>query len=469
MNFRWSVGYCKEMSGAVHINTAELFLAGQDGSNMMGSPLGVCYPTTTAEVQNAVRWARSKGVPFIARGAGTGLAGGAIPEAGSLVICLTKMNKIRSIDANRRSAWVEPGVLNADLSRQTSREGLHFAPDPSSQQSCTIGGNVANNSGGPHCLSEGVTSAHILSLEVVLPSGETCTFDAETSLFDLRGAFIGSEGMFGIATAIEVRLVQNPPHVATMVVGFASVHDGALAVSAIIAHGIIPSALEMMDAPITRAVEEYVHAGFPLDAAATLIVEIDGLEYSVIDGSRQIREIVSLFGATSFQVAETAVERARIWKGRKTAFGAIARIQPNYYLHDTVVPRKKLAEVLSQVTAIATQEQLQVMNVFHAGDGNLHPILMFDKRVAGVMDRVHRAGAEIVRVSLEAGGVLSGEHGIGLEKRDFMRWMFTENDLLFQQKLRSAFDPDGISNPHKVLPRGSGCSDTASIPPGSWI
>lgn len=469
MNFGMTFEYSKEMSGVVHTNTAELFLVGQDASNMTGNPAGVCYPTTTEEVQDAVRWARANGVAFIARGAGTGLAGGAIPTDGSLVISLTKMNRIRNIDIHRRTAWVEPGVLNADLSRHTSQFGLHFAPDPSSQQSCTIGGNVANNSGGPHCLSEGVTSAHILSLEVVLPSGEVCVFDSENSLFDLRGAFIGSEGMFGIATAIEVRLLQNPPHVSTMVVGFSSVHAGAMAVSSIISSGIIPSALEMMDAPITRAVEEYVHAGFPLDAAAMLIVEIDGLEHSVSHGSREVKEIVKRSGATSFTVAQSPAERALIWKGRKTAFGAIARIQPNYYLHDTVVPRKKLAEVLSRVTQIADEERLQVMNVFHAGDGNLHPILMFDKRIDGVMDRVHRAGAEIVRVSLEAGGVLSGEHGIGLEKRDFMRWMFSENDLMFQQKLRSAFDPDGISNPHKVLPRGSGCADIASIPPGSWV
>jgi glycolate oxidase len=441
MNFGLTFEYSKEMSGVVHTNTAELFLVGQDASNMMGSPAGVCYPTTTEEVQDAVRWARANGVAFIARGAGTGLAGGAIPSDGSLVISLTKMNRIRSIDTHRRTAWVEPGVLNADLSRRTLQYGLHFAPDPSSQQSCTIGGNVANNSGGPHCLSEGVTSAHILSLEVVLPSGEVCIFDNENSLFDLRGAFIGSEGMFGIATAIEVRLLQNPPHVSTMVVGFSSVHAGAMAVSAIIASGIIPSALEMMD----------------------------GLEHSVSHGSREVKEIVMRYGATSFTVAQNSAERALIWKGRKTAFGAIARIQPNYYLHDTVVPRKKLAEVLARVTQIADEERLQVMNVFHAGDGNLHPILMFDKRVEGIMDRVHRAGAEIVRVSLEAGGVLSGEHGIGLEKRDFMRWMFSENDLMYQQKLRSAFDPDGISNPHKVLPRGSGCADMASIPPGSWV
>jgi glycolate oxidase len=469
MNFGLTFEYSKEMSGVVHTNTAELFLVGQDASNMTGNPAGVCYPTTTDEVQEAVRWARKQGIPFIARGAGTGLAGGAIPADGSLVISLTKMNRIRSVDVQGRTAWVEPGVLNADLSRHTSRHGLHFAPDPSSQQSCTIGGNVANNSGGPHCLSEGVTSAHILALEVVLPSGEVCILDAENSLFDLRGAFVGSEGMFGIATAIEVRLIQNPPHISTMVVGFASVHEGAMAVSAMISNGIIPSALEMMDAPITKAVEEYVHAGFPLDAAAMLIVEIDGLEHSVVDGTREVKDIVLRSGATSFRVAQSTAERALIWKGRKTAFGAIARIQPNYYLHDTVVPRKKLAEVLSQVSLIAAEEHLQVMNVFHAGDGNLHPILMFDKRVDGVMARVHRAGAEIVRVSLEAGGVLSGEHGIGLEKRDFMRWMFTENDLMFQQKLRSAFDPEGISNPHKVLPQGSGCADMASVPPGSWV
>ena len=402
---------------------------------------------------------RRRNVPFVARGAGTGLAGGAVPPDGAVVLSMMGMNRIRSIDPVSRTAWVEPGVLNADLSRATAPYGLHFAPDPSSQQSCSIGGNVGNNSGGPHCLSAGVTSAHVLAVEVVLTDGSVVVLDTQGSPFDLRGAFVGSEGMFGVATAVQVRLMQNPPHHATVVVGFPTIDAGARAVSAIIAGGTVPSALEMMDAPITRAVEEYVHAGFPLDAGALLIIEVEGLRNGVESDIATCLGVCRDFGASSVRRAADEVERAIIWKGRKTAFGAIARIKPNYYLHDTVVPRRKLAEVLDKVEAIAHAEDLAVMNVFHAGDGNLHPLLLFDRREPGVMHRVHRAGAEIVRVSVEAGGVLSGEHGIGLEKREFMGLMFDEASLEAQAMLRHAFDPSGLANPGKVLPSAAGCGD----------
>jgi glycolate oxidase len=275
--------------------------------------------------------------------------------------------------------------------------------------------------------------------------------------------------MFGIATAIKVRLTQNAPHHATVVVGFPTIDGGARAVSAIIAAGIVPSALEMMDAPITRAVESYVHAGFPLDVGALLIIEVDGLPHGVEAEIDSCLTICRQHEASYIRRAQTDVERAIIWKGRKTAFGAIARIKPNYYLHDTVVPRRRLAEVLGKIGHIAAAENLQVMNVFHAGDGNLHPLLLFDRREEGIMHRVHRAGAEIVRVSVEAGGVLSGEHGIGLEKRDFMSLMFDETSLAAQQKLRRAFDPAGLANPGKVLPAGSGCGDSLSAPEGAWV
>jgi glycolate oxidase len=304
-----------------------------------------------------------------------------------------------------------------------------------------------------------VTSAHVVAIEAVLSDGSVVVLDTGSAPFDLRGAFVGSEGMFGIATAIKVRLTQNAPHHATVVVGFPTIDAGARAVSAIIAGGTVPSALEMMDAPITRAVEEYVHAGFPLDAGALLIIEVEGLRNAVESDISTCLRVCRDFGATSVRRAADEAERALIWKGRKTAFGAIARIKPNYYLHDTVVPRRKLAEVLERVGSIAHEEELAVMNVFHAGDGNLHPLLLFDRRETGVMDRVHRAGAEIVRVSVEAGGVLSGEHGIGLEKRDFMNLMFDEASLGAQSMLRHAFDPHGLANPGKVLPTAAGCGD----------
>lgn len=434
-------------------------LASRDASNIRGAADAFFLAKSVDDVVQVVRDCCRERKPFIARGAGTGLAAGAVPDRGGVVISLMGMNKIREINPIERWAWVEPGVLNADLSRATMAYNLHFAPDPSSQQSCSIGGNVANNSGGPHCLSMGVTSAHVLAVEVVLSDGSICILDASSAPFDLRGAFVGSEGMFGIATAVKVRLTQNAPNVSTMVVGFASVDDGARAVSAIISAGIVPAALEMMDAPITRAVEAYVHAGFPLDAEALLIIELEGLSHAVESQITDCTRICRMHGSTSLRRAGSEAERALIWKGRKTAFGAIARIQPNYYLHDTVVPRRMLAEVLSQVTSIAAAENLQVMNVFHAGDGNLHPLLLFDKRVPGIMDRVHRAGEGIVRASIAAGGVLSGEHGIGLEKRDFMPLMFDDASLAAQLRMKDAFDPHDIANPGKVLPSPSSCGD----------
>jgi len=456
----------------VRVGAAELNLYRRDASNFDGKTAVVCFPLTAAEVQAAVRICVLHRCAYVARGSGTGLAGGATPLDGAVVISLAKMNRILSVDAESRCAWVEPGVLNLDLSKAVAHLGLHFAPDPSSQQSCTIGGNVANNSGGPHCLADGVTSAHILAMEVVLPEGDLVTIggeDAEPLGFDLRGAFVGSEGMFGIATKICVRLTQNAPAVRTMLLDFDHVEDGTDTVSAIIADGMVPAALEMMDALCTRAVEEYIHAGLPTDAAAILLIEVAGLSHGLEDQVERIIAIGRAHGARTVRVAQDEAERALLWKGRKTAFGAIARIKPNYYLHDTVVPRRKLTEVLHQVYEIAARHELLVMNVFHAGDGNLHPLLVFDKREPGVMARVHAAGEEIVRVSVAAGGVLSGEHGIGLEKRDYMPLMFAPADLAAQGALRAAFDPTGLANPTKVLPSPSSCGDVHHVPEGAWI
>ena len=389
-----------------------------------------------------------------------------------MVIALSKMNRVLSVDPVNRLAWVEPGLLNLDLSRHTAAEGLHFAPDPSSQQSCSIGGNVANNSGGPHCLADGITNAHILGMELVLPDGSVTIIGGEEPEpvgYDLRGVVVGSEGMLGIVTKVCVRLTQNPPAVRTLLMDFTSVDDGASAVSAIIAGGILPAALEMMDRLCIEAVEGFVHAGLPLDAAAVLLVEVTGLAAGLDAEVNRVVEIGRAHGARSVRIAQDENERMLLWKGRKSAFGAIARIKPNYYLHDTVVPRRRLPEVLAKVYEIADRNDLLVLNVFHAGDGNLHPLLVFDKREPGVMDRVHRAGEEIVAVSVAVGGVLSGEHGIGLEKRDYMPWMFSADDLDAQSLLRRAFDPDGMSNPMKVLPSPSTCGDVHSIPEGAWI
>jgi glycolate oxidase len=456
----------------VRTGSTELGLYRRDASNIEGSAAIVCFPLTTQDVQAAVRAAVRHGVAFVARGAGTGLAGGATPLDHALVIATPKMNRVLSVDPVNRTAWVEPGVLNLDLTRQVTHLGLHFAPDPSSQQSCSIGGNVANNSGGPHCLSDGVTASHILGLEVVLSDGSVVMLggdELEPDGLDLRGAFVGSEGMMGIATKVLVRLTQNPPAVKTMLMDFTSVEAGAQTVSDIIAAGMVPAALEMMDKLCVQAVEAYIHAGLPLDAAAVLLVEVAGLPHGLEADTERIVAIGMANGARTVRIAKDEAERALLWKGRKTAFGAIARIKPNYYLHDTVVPRRKLPEVLRKVYEITERHGLLVLNVFHAGDGNLHPLLVFDKREPGVMERVHAAGEEIVRASVEAGGVLSGEHGIGLEKRDFMPLMFGPADLAAQASMRHAFDPIGLANPFKVLPSPGACGDVQHVPDGAWV
>ena len=456
----------------VRAEALELKLYARDASIIEGTAGVVVFPKTTEEVQAVVRLARRHGTPITPRGSGTGLSGGAVPLDDAVVIVTTHMDRVLEIDEEERVAWVQPGVLNLDLSRAVAHLGLHFAPDPSSQQSCSIGGNVANNSGGPHCLLYGVTSAHVLAVEVVMPDGSLQMLgglDPDPAGYDLRGAFVGSEGTMGIATRIAVRLTPIPPDVRTLLADFATVEGAAAAVSGIIAAGIIPAALEMMDQRITQAVEEYVHAGFPVDAAAVLLVEVDGLTGGVDAAAAAVGEVCRANGARTVRVAQDMAERALLWKGRKSAFGAIARIAPNYYLHDAVVPRTKLVEVLRAVYEIAARYDLVMMNVFHAGDGNLHPLIVFDRRVDGVMERVHAAGTEIIEACVAAGGVLSGEHGIGLEKRDYMSLVFTADDLDAQARLRDAFDPDGVCNPQKVLPAGSRCGDLQRIPEGAWI
>ena len=444
----------------------------RDASNMTGRAGIVCFAESTEDVQACVQVAADMGIPFMARGSGTGLAGGAVPPPDAIIISTTKMNKILSVDEVNRIAWVEPGVLNLDLSKQIADLGVHFAPDPSSQQTCSIGGNVANNSGGPHCLADGVTNAHIHGVEVVLPDGSISILggeEPEPDGLDLRGVFVGSEGMFGVATKICVRLMQNPPDVATMLMDFESVAEGAHVVSDIIASGVVPAAVEMMDQLCLVAVEEFIHAGLPVEKAAALLVEVVGSSAGVAADVERICQLASERGVGAIRVAADDAERALLWKGRKSAFGAIANIMPNYYLHDTVVPRHKLAEVLDQIYEIVRRHNLQVLNVFHAGDGNLHPLILFDGSVEGVFERVHAAGREIVKASVNAGGVLSGEHGIGLEKRDLMPLMFTETDLSAQADLRRAFDPQLISNPDKVLPNPATCGEIHSAPEGAWI
>ncbi|MGI9594998.1 MAG: FAD-binding oxidoreductase [Acidimicrobiales bacterium] len=452
---------------SLHSHDASVFDGGNAGP--------VCYPATTAQVQAIVRLANRFGRNIVPRGAGTGLAGGAIPLGVPVVVAVTRMNRVIEVDTVNRVAWVEPGVVNLDLTRHLTPFGFHFAPDPSSQQVCTIGGNVANNSGGPHCLAYGVTNAHVVALEVVLPSGEAVMLggvEAEPQGFDLRGVFIGSEGTLGVVTKVAVRLTKNRPEVRTLLLSFDSVRDAANTVSDVIAAGIVPAAMEVMDQRITEAVENYVGAGYPLDAAAVLLAEVDGLSGGVDIDAERIGDIGRTNNATNVRLAESEEERGLLWKGRKTAFGAIAQIAPDYYLHDTVVPRSALADVLTEIYAIADRHQILVMNVFHAGDGNLHPLLIFDGRDEGVLERVHAAGADIIAASLAAGGVLSGEHGIGVEKQQFMDRMFTDDDLDHQNRLRQAFDPGCRTNPGKVIPAGHSCADIQalrSVPKEVWL
>jgi len=447
-------------------NDASVFAEGHSGP--------VCFPTSTTEVQQVVKIAAKHERAIVPRGAGTGLAGGAIPLGAPVVIALSKMNKILEVDLENEVAWVQPGVINLDLTKHLTPFGYHFAPDPSSQQVCTVGGNVANNSGGPHCLAYGVTNTHIMAVEVVLPSGQMALLggiDPEPAGLDLRGAFVGGEGMLGVATRIAVRITPNPRAVKTLLLSFPTVDAAANTVSKIIGAGVVPAALEVMDQRIIEAIEAYVQAGYPTDAAAVLLAEVDGHPSGIEIDAATIERIGRENEALAIRVAQDEAERQLLWKGRKTAFGAIARIAPDYYLHDTVVPRAKLAQVLTQVYEIADRHEVLVMNVFHAGDGNLHPLIVFDGREPGTLDRVHAAGREIVEASLAAGGALSGEHGIGIEKQDYMPLMFSDQDLAHQALLRASFDPDCRSNPGKVLPAAHSCADIQALrqpPEGVW-
>jgi glycolate oxidase len=433
-----------------------------------------------------VRIAAAHGLPIVPRGSGTGLAGAATPIGDSLVVTTARMHQVLEVRPQDRLAWVEPGLPNLDLSNHLRPIGWTYAPDPSSQQTSSIGGNVNTNAGGPHCLAYGVTSAHVLALDVVMADGSLERFGSEgpeAPGYDLRGVVVGSEGTLGLVARVCVRILPLPPAVRTMLFGFDSVESCAATVSDLIARGVVPAAVEMMDQGIVRAAESFAHAGYPTDAAALLIVEVDGTEAGVAAQAHEVEAAARENHASSERVANDEAERALLWKGRKSAFGAVAQIAPNYHLHDCVVPRTKLVEVLSGVYAIAERHGLIVTNVFHAGDGNLHPLFSFDRTVPGTLERVLQASDEVVRLCVDAGGSLTGEHGIGLEKRDFMPLVFSAQDLAAQACVRSAFDPDGRMNPQKVLPDGARCGDFAvaatgsgdaaadarDLPEGSWI
>lgn len=423
-------------------------------------PTAVVFPTTTEDVVAIVKLANKHGVPFVARGAGTGLSGGALALDAGIVVEMNRMNKILEIDYVNQRAVVQPGMVNLHLSLATADAGYYYAPDPSSQGSCTIGGNVAENSGGPHTLKYGVTTNHILGLEVVLPNGDVVQLGGptlDTPGYDLTGLFVGSEGTFGIVTKVTVRLLRKPEALKTILATFAAVDDASNAVSGIIASGIIPAALEMMDNLAIQAVEAATGAGLPLDAAAVLLIELDGIADGMEEDASRIAEVCHQSGCKHVRVAKDEAERALLWKGRKEAFGAIGRLTPNYYTHDGVIPRTRLPEALQRLQAISHKYSLRIANVFHAGDGNLHPLVLYNEKDADELARTLQAGEDILRTCVDLGGVLSGEHGIGLEKKNCMPWLFTDDDLEVMLKIRQVFNPDNLCNPGKLLPLRGRC------------
>jgi glycolate dehydrogenase FAD-linked subunit len=411
------------------------------------------------DVQAVVRLCHAHGVPFVARGAGTGLSGGALPVAGGVVISLARLNRLLEIDFDRARIVVEPGVTNLDVTRAVADAGWFYAPDPSSQQVCTIGGNVAENSGGAHCLKYGFTVNHVLAVDVVLPDGELVTLSRDDEGPDLLGAFIGSEGTLGIAVRVTLRLVRVAESIRTLLAGFRTTDDAGEAVSHVIAAGIVPAAIEMMDALSIEAVEAAVQAGYPEGAGAVLIVELDGPPAQVVEDTLAVERICRECGAFEFHAAETADERARIWRGRKSSFAAMGRISQSYYVQDGVVPRTRLPEVLRRIAALSDEYGLRIASVFHAGDGNLHPLVLYDERAPGEAERAEQAATAILDACIEMGGSLTGEHGVGVDKMCSMPKLFGADDLAAMQRLRRAFDPAGLANPGKVFPTPRLCGE----------
>ncbi|HXJ59548.1 MAG TPA: FAD-linked oxidase C-terminal domain-containing protein [Verrucomicrobiae bacterium] len=425
----------------------------------------VVLPRNTAEVAAVVKLCAQHQLPIIPRGAGTSLSGTVLAVTGGVMIALTRMNRILDIDYRNRRALVESGVVNAWVTNAVKGRGLFYAPDPSSQPACTIGGNIGTNSGGPHTLKYGVTTNHVLGFELVLPDGEVVWLGAapdggeDVGGYDLRGAAIGSEGMFGIVTRALVRLVRAPQGYKTMLAVFETVDDASATVSDIIGAGIVPGALEMMDQLITQAVEAAYHFGFPLDAGAVLIVELDGLTAGLEAQAAQVNQICRNHRAREVRLAADDQARADLWKSRKRAFGAIGRLSPNFITQDGVVPRSKLPEMMRFIQRCSEKYRLRIPNVFHAGDGNLHPLILYDERDADQVRRALAASDEILTQCVALGGSVTGEHGIGVEKMDFMSKQFTPDDLEAMRMLRRAFDPAGRCNPHKMFPGSKRCAD----------
>lgn len=445
----------------------DLALYEYDGSVDKGRPDMVVFPRSREDVVAIVRIAAEHGVPLVGRGAGTGLSGGAIPRQGGLIVGFARMNRIVEIDLESERAAVEPGVVNLDITLAVQPQGYFYAPDPSSQRACTMGGNVAENAGGPHTLAYGVTTNHVLGLEFVLPDGAVMAAGGKESDlpgYDLTGLLTGSEGTLALVTKVVVRLMRKPEMVKTILAIYDDVADCGATVAEITARAIVPVAVEMLDGVMLRMVEEATHAGYPMDAAAVLLIELEGLRETVEEQVAQVREVCQTCRAREVRVAQTAEERELLWKGRKNAFGAVGRVSPFYYVQDGVVPRTQIAPALHVIGEVGRKYGLTISNIFHAGDGNLHPIILFDARKPGDLDKAKAASAEILEHCIQVGGSITGEHGVGMEKNHMMDRQFRPETLEMMRAFKQLFDPQGRLNPGKMLPTGKGCLEIRQPP-----
>ena len=453
------IGHDGVITDSMQLRTYE-----SDGlTNFRVEPTAVLLPNSADQIQAVVRICHRERIPFVARGAGTGLSGGALPIKDGVVISLARLNRILEVDIPNARVVVEPGVINADVTQRVAPHGYFYAPDPSSQSVCTIGGNVAENAGGAHCLKYGFTVNHVLALEVVLPDGSLVHLGGaalDQPGYDLTGVFVGSEGTLGIATKITLRIVKRPEVIQTLLAAFDSTDQAGAAVGAIIAAGILPAAIEIMDRLSIVAAEAAVHAGYP-DCGALLLVELDGPDAEIEALMAQVRALCTDCGAWELRLAQSNAERATVWKGRKAAFAAMGRISPNYIVQDGVIPRTALPQVLREIERLSAAAGLRVANVFHAGDGNLHPLVLYDRKIPGQEHAAEELAFAILRLCVEAGGSITGEHGVGQEKKPFMSVMFAEPDLETMQLVRCAFDPHHLSNPDKVFPRPRLCGERA--------
>jgi glycolate oxidase len=463
------IGELRKLLGTGHVLSGEqeLRLYEYDGSIETARPDAVVFPGDTEDVVRVVQFANRHNIPLVGRGAGTGLSGGALARRGGIIVAFTRMNRILEMDAENQRAVVQPGVVNSDVSEAAARFGLHFAPDPSSQRASTIGGNISENAGGPHTLAYGVTANHVLGLELVMPDGGVVRIGGNAPMaggYDITGLLVGSEGTLAIITEATLRLTRLPEAIETLLAIFDTVDDATQSVVDITARGITPAACEMLDGWTLRAVETWAHAGYPMDSAAVLLLEVDGLAEAVGPEAEAITDVCRTNHAREVRRAGNAQERELLWKGRKNAFGAVGRLSPTYYVQDGVIPRTRLPETLRRIAEIGRQRGFEIGNIFHAGDGNLHPIILFDARKPGERERAVAAADQIIEYCVAAGGAITGEHGVGMEKDRLMPLLFSDEEIALMRRVRDAFNPRHLLNPGKIFPTGKGCGEIHAQP-----